>query len=277
MNILSARSDYIFKLLFADERNAVCLKSFLHAVLGLPESELCELSIVDPFLQKECADDKLGVLDVKLSTASGQIVDIEIQLWSVPDMRSRISYYLANMVTEQLGAGDPYKKLRRAISIVITDFSLIDESKNHHTIFQMLERTEHFPFNDLMEINVLDLTKIPQDHSDELINWMKFLKAEQEEEMEMLANTNPAIGQAVAYLRELSADEKTRLRNESYLKARRDEWSRMEGAEKKGILEGKAEVARNMALSGVDVASIAKFTGLTSTQIDGILHEVIAQ
>jgi predicted transposase/invertase (TIGR01784 family) len=156
----------------------------------------------------------------------------------MPDMRSRITYYLSNMVTEQLSAGSPYRDLCRAVSIVIVDYPLLKETQNHHAVFQMIEQKEHFPFNNLMEINVLDLTKIPQNQSGDLINWMKFLKAEREKEFEVLAKTNTAIGQAYTVLRELSDDEVTRLCNESYLKAKRDEWSRVAGAREEVLEEG---------------------------------------
>jgi len=283
MDLLSARSDYIFKLIFADERNINCLKDFLQAVLCLDDKEFAGIKITDPFLQKESADDKMGILDVKLETTSGHIIDIEVQLWSLPDMRSRVTYYLSKMVTEQLGSGNPYNDLRRAISIVIVDFPLIAESQNYHTMFQMLECAEHFPFNDLTEINVLDLTKIPENQSDDLINWMKFLKAEREEEFEMLARQNPQINQAYAFLRDLSSDEATRLRNESHLKAKRDEWSRLAGAKQAGIEEGMekgraegreegyAEIIRLMARNGKNSAEIAETIGMPKSKVDVIL------
>jgi len=272
MELLSACSDYIFKRIFADERNVGCLKSFLRAVLGFRESDFQGIQIIDPFLQKESAEDKLAVLDVKVKTGDGRVVDIEVQLWNVPDMRSRITYYLSNMITEQLGAGGQYGDLRRAISIVVVDFPLVHESESHHTVFQMRERAEGFPFNDLMEINVLDLTKIPANQNNDLINWMKFLKAEREEEFEMLARTNPAINQAYAVLRELSEDEATRLRYEARLKAQRDEWSRMAGARLEGRAEGRAELVRNMANEGIPYPLIAKIAGLTEAEVGTLLR-----
>jgi len=269
LELLSARSDYIFKLIFADERNINCLKDFLQAVLRLGDDEFNAIKITDPFLQKESADDKLGILDVKLETARGHIIDIEVQLWSLPDMRSRVTYYLSKMVTEQLGTGSPYSNLRRAISIVIVDFPLITESNNYHTTFKMLECTEHFPFNDLQEINILDLTKIPENQNDALVNWMKFLKAEREEEFEMLAGQNPQINQAYAFLRELSADEATRLRNESRLKAKRDEWSRLAGAKQ----EGQVEIIRKMVQKGKSIAEIADLIDMPLTKVEALLRD----
>jgi len=276
MELLSARSDYIFKLIFADERNINCLKDFLQAVLCLGNEEFRALKITDPYLQKESTDDKLGILDVKLETTGGHIIDIEVQLWSLPDMRSRVTYYLSKMVTEQLGAGSPYSDLRRAISIVIVDFPLITESDSHHTMYQMLERTEYFPFNDLTEINVLDLTKIPENQSDNLINWMKFLKAEREEEFEMLARQNPQINQAYAFLRDLSADEATRLRNESRLKAKRDEWSRLAGAKQEGLEEGEVigiqKVIKALVHKGKSTIEIADLFDMPQAQVETFLR-----
>ena len=276
MELLSARSDYIFKLIFADERNINCLKDFLQAVLCLGNEEFRALKITDPYLQKESTDDKLGILDVKLETTGGHIIDIEVQLWSLPDMRNRVTYYLSKMVTEQLGAGSPYSDLRRAISIVIVDFPLITESDSHHTMYQMLERTEYFPFNDLTEINVLDLTKIPENQSDNLINWMKFLKAEREEEFEMLARQNPQINQAYAFLRDLSADEATRLRNESRLKAKRDEWSRLAGAKQEGLEEGEVigiqKVIKALVHKGKSTIEIADLFDMPQAQVETFLR-----
>jgi molecular chaperone DnaK (HSP70) len=50
----------------------------------------------------------------------------------------------------------------------------------------------------------------------------------------MIATKNPQIGKAVAVLMDLSADERTRMIEESREKARRDWISRMKGARQEG-------------------------------------------
>jgi predicted transposase/invertase (TIGR01784 family) len=98
--------DVAFKLLFGDLRSKNILVDFLKAVLpGLAEEEFEELAIADPHLKREFGGDKLEILDVKIRTAGGKLIDIEIQISAVPEMRSRISYYLSNMITEQIGMG----------------------------------------------------------------------------------------------------------------------------------------------------------------------------
>ncbi|MDR3313520.1 MAG: hypothetical protein LBS96_03575 [Oscillospiraceae bacterium] len=98
----------------------------------------------------------------------------------------------------------------------------------------------------------------------------------------MAANTSPLIREAYAYLAELSEDEENRLLAEARLKAQRDEYSRVTGARKEGLeqgleqglLKGKAEVARNLALAGMDVATIAALTGLDAVQLDALLQGI---
>jgi hypothetical protein len=81
-NPLSPRNDHFFKRLFADENDHEILISFLRSVLDIPEDEYDEIYILDPNTTVEHTDDKYNILDVKLKTKSGQIIDIEIQLLS---------------------------------------------------------------------------------------------------------------------------------------------------------------------------------------------------
>jgi predicted transposase/invertase (TIGR01784 family) len=77
-DILSPKSDFIFKLIFGDERNIDILQNFLQAVLDLDASEYSKIAVVDPHLKREAEEDKLGVLDVKIHTTSGNVIDVEI-------------------------------------------------------------------------------------------------------------------------------------------------------------------------------------------------------
>jgi predicted transposase/invertase (TIGR01784 family) len=123
MNFMLPKIDFAFKLLFGDQRSKNILADFLKAVLpGLADEEFEELTIVDPHIKREFSGDKLEILDVKLRTGSGKSIDIEIQISDIPEMRSRITYYQSNMVTEQIGAGGHYNDLKQVISIVITDY-----------------------------------------------------------------------------------------------------------------------------------------------------------
>jgi len=289
VDILSPKTDIIFKLIFGDPKNKNILTDFLESVLDLSADEYEDITIVDPHLTREYPDDKLGILDVKLTTKSGKVIDIEVQVLSVPEMRSRITYYLSNMITEQLASGDSYYNLKRAICIVIVDFPLIEETDKYHSVFEMLEKDEHFPFNDLMEINILDLTRIPKDKDSRLLGWMRFMKASRKEEFEMAAVNNAVIGEAYAKLKVLSDSEANRMLYESRLKAQRDEISRIEGALAEGRVEGRAEgevigvakgeemgfskVICSMLDKGLDAATIASYTNIPVAVIEEIAEK----
>ncbi|MDL2248615.1 Rpn family recombination-promoting nuclease/putative transposase, partial [Tyzzerella sp. OttesenSCG-928-J15] len=199
--LLSPKSDLIFKLIFGDNKNTDILADFLQAVLDLPESEYSHLEIVDPHLQPETPERKLGILDVKLHTNSGKVVNIEIQVADVSPMRERIVFYTSKMITEQIGKGDNYNAIKKVISIVITDYRLIPENEEYHNRYHLYDKNTGSKFTDILEINVLELPKVPKEtDNSQLWNWLRFLKSEREEELSMLAEKNKKIEKAVGVL-----------------------------------------------------------------------------
>jgi predicted transposase/invertase (TIGR01784 family) len=283
MSLMLPKIDVAFKLLFGDQRSKNILADFLKAVLpDLADEEFEELTIADPQMKREFSGDKLEILDVKLRTKSGKSLDIEIQISDVPEMRSRVTYYSANMITEQIGIGGHYNDLKRAISIIITDYDFIQESGRYHTVVRMMEEKEHFPFNDLMEIHVLNLERVPVEEDNRLVEWLRFIGAEGEEEIKMVAEKNEMIKEAYCKLQVMSEDEANRMIYEARLKAQRDEYSRIRGALQRGREEGREEgleegrgegqkekmkIVRNLKNLGIPVEQIAQATGFSPEEI----------
>ena len=88
-----------------------------------------------------------------------------------------------------------------------------------------------------------------------------------------------AVFQRLAEVAEVSKlSKEDRFEYDRALKRYRDTYNAITGAEQKGraegraegLAEGKSDVARNMKASGVGVADIAKFTGLTEEQINAL-------
>jgi predicted transposase/invertase (TIGR01784 family) len=130
----------------------------------------------------------------------------------------------------------------------------------------MLETEEYFPFNDLMEIHALNLERLPEEGKGKLLDWLRFLNAETEEEFRMLAEKTPLIGEAYCKLQAMSEDEANRMLYEAHLKAQRDEYSRVQGAPQKG----RQEVARTLKVLGDPGEKIARATGLSADEIAGL-------
>ena len=233
--ILPVKNDVIFRLFFADERNEDYLVSFLKSVLRLPDDDYGEITITDPVLLPEYIGDKHAVIDVKLKTKSRKVIHIEIQLQVTPETRDRIVFYDAKLITEQLGIGDRYEAIQKVISIIITEDKLIKKSPGYHHRFIFYDPDAGVEFSDIIEIHTLELKKLPKNaDGTELYDWAKFIAAESEEELKMVAERNPKVKKAVVTLQRLSSDEQMQDMYERREKAIRDIDSRERWAEKRG-------------------------------------------
>ncbi|GHV46384.1 hypothetical protein FACS1894204_07880 [Synergistales bacterium] len=136
-----------------------------------------------------------------------------------------------------------------------------------------------------MEIHTLEMKKLPENKSDddrenELIDWLRLIRSDREDEIEMLATKTPEMKMAVGRLKQLSADERTRMRYEARELYLMDEMARIEGAEARGIAKGNAEgkaegqhekaleVARSMFADAMSVDIVSKFTGLSVEELN---------
>ena len=266
VKILSPKSDIIFKLIFGTLFSIDILTDFLMAVLKLSPDEYDEVTIANPILLPEYKGDKLGILDVRLKLKSGKIINIEIQIQPVPHMKERIVFYDAKLITEQIGENDNYEKIKRVISIIITDYPLIEESPNYHHRFLLYDPENNVTFTDILEIHTLEIPKIGESDDTRLWNWMKFLDVKTEDELNVLAEKSPIMKKAAVRLMELSADEKARQLYEARLKEQRDNYAREQGAVKQAIFE----IAKNLLDDGDSIDRIVKITGLTYAEIESL-------
>jgi predicted transposase/invertase (TIGR01784 family) len=277
---LSPKNDLVFKLLFGERTRLDILQSFLQAVLDLPAEEYARLVIVDPHLQRESPDYKLGVLDVKIHTTTGKVIDVEIQVGPQKYIWERILYYAARLTAEQLKSGMPYTEIKKVVSIIIVDWDItLKGSEHYHHRFRLYDERTGYRFPDLFEINTLELPKLPgEPDGTPLYNWLKMFTAKSKEELTMVAKTSPEIAKAVGVIMELSEDECTRLLAEEHEKYRRDEEARREYAyeegEKKGRMEERREVARRLLLKKESLGSVAELTGLSLEEVKTLALEL---
>ncbi|MDR1637165.1 MAG: Rpn family recombination-promoting nuclease/putative transposase, partial [Treponema sp.] len=119
--LLSPLADDVFKGIFADQRNIDNLADFLMPIARLPAEEYSRLTIVDPYLRRLFKKDKQGILDVKVLTKSGKVINVEVQVCRFAAIRKRILYYLARLIGEQLRRGDKYERIQQTIVVIICD------------------------------------------------------------------------------------------------------------------------------------------------------------
>src|SRR5437764_9231303 len=110
---IDPKVDYAFKRLFGTEANKPLLIHLLNAVLDLPTGKaVTELGLLNPFNEKERADDKLSVVDVKARDQGWRQFHLEMQQLATWFFPSRTAYYWAKLHGQQLLEGDYFQTLR---------------------------------------------------------------------------------------------------------------------------------------------------------------------
>ena len=264
---MSAKSDIIFKLLFGNELNKNLLIRFLMAVLQLPLNEYTDIKISDPQTKRRYKGDKLAILDVKVTTNTGKIINIEIQLHVTPEMRERIVFYNAKIMTEQLGSGDDYDLIKKTINIVITGETFIHEHEHYHDKFTLYSSQTSTEFTDIVEIHTLELSKLPKESDGtELCDWLEFINADSEEALKVLAQKKPQMKDPVKKLLEINQDADARALFEAREKQRRDSMA----LQRRALKENTIEIAKKLLELETPIATIAQATGLTKKEIESM-------
>lgn len=284
--IMSPKIDFVFKLIFGDEKNKDILIAFLSAVLKMPVEEFAGIEIINNELLREFAEDKKGILDVRAKMSSGKQIDIEIQILPTQFMPARTLFYWSKMYSSQARTGDSYAVLKKCITINILDFKCIPLNKLH-SCYHLTEDETGYQLTDILEIHFLELPKlfdeaVEKDESEPLIQWMEFIDGKSKGVMEMLATKNEEIKKALSILEIVSQDEKARMLYEAREAEIRDQITRIESARKEGIKEGMEkgiekgmkkgmeELAVKLINKGIDIDVIIQASGLSREEIEAL-------
>jgi predicted transposase/invertase (TIGR01784 family) len=278
---LSPKNDFVFHKVFSE--NMAALSGFLQAVLDLPIEEYQGIEVVDPHLDREYIDDKLGVLDIKIHTSTKKIIDVEIQVRRQQSIWKRLLFYSAKLLLEQIKRGNKYEQINRVITIYIADHILIKENDVYHNRFRLYDENTRIHFPDSMEINILEIPKAREPDGSQLGNWMRFFSAKTEDDFMSVAQTNPAIAEALGVIKVLSGDERARALAEAREKARMDFEDNYDGAyqegeqkglqkglqkgRQEGLQEGVYTVAKNALRKKMPLEDIADLTGLSLEEV----------
>ena len=221
--------DFCFKGLM---NNPKVRKGFIAALLKKDPETIRETVLLPTVLSQEYQDDKLGILDVRVLMEDKTQIDMEMQVAYFDYWDARVLFYLSKIFAGQLKKGEPYENLKKCIHVSILDFIHFEkDTKCYRTICFCDEKTGK-KYTDLMEIQVLELKKLPPDirSGDDLIKWMKFFGGKSRKEFAAMAKTDSYIEEAYKELEKLSADERAKLEYEARERAIRDYNSQMSSA-----------------------------------------------
>jgi len=282
---LDPKNDFIFQLLFGKQDNKEILIDLLNAVIMREgKDRITDIeSVENKKLDAERIMDKTCILDVKAKGNDGTIYNIEMQLTDKKNMGLRTTYYWAKMFVEQLKSGDKYQNLKQTITINILNYDIFPKIERFHTTFHIREDEQGFILTDRLEIHFIELDKFRslrggRKITDPLQQWLMFLDEKDEEILEVLKMSNPAIDRAEKILEWLSADEETlvtyRLREQSL----HEQASMIADAKEEGIKEGekkgKIEAAKAALMKGLDIDFVAEITGLPLVTIQQLKDEL---
>jgi predicted transposase/invertase (TIGR01784 family) len=282
---LSPLMDDVFKYIFADPRNIDNLRGLLIPIVGLPKEEFRDLTIMNPLLNRFFRKDKQGILDIKVHTTSGKVINVEVQVCRFAAIRKRLLFYASKLLWEQIKQGEDYDTIRQVISVVICDHLLPDEGekegggeapgRNYLNVYTFRNERDGKQFTDLIKIITIELPKVPNEPDQEAVwPWLRFFTCRNEEEFTMLAEQYPEVKQPVAILKKLSWGERRRMIAENKEKWRRDVRAMTKDAREEGIKIGSEErmreIGRKLKEMGLPTAQIAVATGLAPEDIEAL-------
>jgi predicted transposase/invertase (TIGR01784 family) len=262
--LVSPLYDFAFAQIFGSKENLGTTRAFLKTLLDIPEDDYDQLAVDDPTLKRFFKKDKKGVVDLKLTTKSGRIIHIELQVKKKPHLRSRIMYYAARLLGDQLKKGGKYGEIHQVVSIVICNHVLLEEEDAYINEYGLRNRKGR-SFTDLLKVVILELPKLPENEDEAVWPWLQFFKCKKQEEFEMLARKHPELKEAVSCVKTMSFGEQWR-----WEMLKRQVWKMDQQAEKEQIQIDLAE-ARIKALTEGRTQGLAegKAEGRTEGRIEG--------
>ena len=208
--LLSAKTDIVFKKIFIE--NEDLLQDFLANMLDIPVKDIVDIEIKNTEIQPDSPDGKVSRLDLNM-TVNEMRVNVEIQVRKQTDYKERSLFYWSKLFTFDFKSGDPYRKLKKTITINLIDFNMFSSDKNYHTEIVPVIKGTDTVFSDKMSIHFFELRKVGRELNadDRKKIWLQFINADKKEEFKMLENSNiPEISKAVRVIRDMSADTRMR-------------------------------------------------------------------
>jgi len=277
---VNPKIDLVFKKIFGTEQNKNLLKSLINSVLPKDE-QIVEVTIKNPYNERDFIGDKLSVVDIKATDEIGRWYDVEIQIKEQKYYGKRAIFYLSEIYSGQINDGDSYDKLRKTIIISILDFDYFTNDKRYfrRCCYKDFETGELYPELDFADLYFVELRKFDNELKHiktTLDRWITFLNKATELDKNNLPDElkNDEIIQAIETIDTMSFNPKEREYYESEKKVLRDRDAVMQTAIENAKNEQSLEIAIEMINNGEINEKIKKYTKLTYEQIDKLRNSL---
>ena len=286
---INPRVDLAFKKIFGVEENKDLLISLINSIVDV-EDQVVNVTLLNPYNQKNFKQDKLSILDIKAEGTCGKKFNIEIQITDEADYNKRALYYWTKLYTDQLKESKDYASLNKVIGIHILNFTSIPKTEKYHNVFHITEKeTGQLYFKDL-ELHTIELKKFTDQlgKHEEIVPkiqgaldmWSAFLTRHELLDKENVVKNlgSPELEKALHILEVMNFTDEEREAYEDHLKWLRIETNSLKKAEDKGRKEGREEgrkeekhqIARAMLKENLPVKQVSKLTGLSVDEINSL-------
>ena len=170
--------DCVFKAILGSNEHINLLLNFLNAICKDDlNSPILNLTIINPYNEKEFLSDKLSIVDVKATDMAGNTFQIEIQM-SVPmSLRYRMLHNWAELYSRQLTEGNGWNELKPVISIWMVSEPVFCDSSNFHSHFSFYDKKNNLELAEHAKIHVIELSKWNKSQIENALDiWTHFFK-----------------------------------------------------------------------------------------------------
>ena len=272
-------------MMVGHKKSEKVLLSFLNAIMqDAYKKTITSVKVLNPELLSDNIADKKYILDIYAQDNEGSYYNIELQVARQDFFLERMMSYGGRMVGNQLDRGEEYEELKSSFVISIVDFIMFPNDPDYHIFGNVRKMLP--PYSEIfnkMCYHIIELPKLKgSPKKDDLLQkWLYFIENVHKEEDTMVQEISTEIEEIAEARRiydDAHADLQTRLNALSREKFLWDQAMGKKMSYKKGLAEGEAKgkaeglaiTARNLKAEGFDNAKIAKITGLSVEEIEGI-------
>jgi predicted transposase/invertase (TIGR01784 family) len=272
---LDPKADVVFKKIFGQHPHL--LKSFLNAVLPLPENGLIESLEYLPSEQVPVIPAfKCTIVDVKCRDRQGRVFIVEMQVQWTDSFMQRMLFGTSTAYVRQLEPGEKYDLLKPVYGLGLIGSIFDKNSPDWYHHYKLINTQK--PDREIKDLQLIfiELPKFKAASFSEKklqVLWLQFMS-------ELDATTRvipeawlnvPEIREAVDLSEEAAYTEGELVAYDKYWDAVSVEKTLLSGARKEGRQEGRQEAQREMVINllalKIDKEKIAQATGLTLAEI----------
>ena len=239
-------NDYLFRAVFQARPKA--LEGLCRAVLLLSKEDTVSVTLQNPIELGKKIDNKEFILDLAILINNSHFLNLEMQVYRDSNWSERAICYTARSF-DNLNQGQNYNAVLPVTHVGFLNYTLFPEHPEFYSTHLLMNKKNHHIFSDKFRICVVDLTQIElateEDKHHDIDLWAKVFLATTWEEIEMLAQNNEYLQEAISGVRQLTADEQIRQQcqaREDYLY-----WERIREAQTTQLKEQLADAQAGLA------------------------------